>query len=100
MYGRNVQVCCESCSMSLADATGSFLSNRVIADCVQAQSWWWFDEEQKNCVTELMIRDDMLQVSSDVFNMMDIRDVISFYELASLCIFLYLWYLCVFLCVF
>jgi len=30
--GRNVQVCCGSSSISLADATGSFLSNRVIDD--------------------------------------------------------------------
>jgi len=31
------------------------------------------------CIVELvMIRDNMLQLSSDVFSLMDIRDVISF----------------------
>jgi len=32
------------------------------------------------CIIELvMIRDNMLQLSSDVFSLMDIRDVISFF---------------------
>jgi len=37
------------------------------------------------CIIELvMIKDNMLQLSSDVFSLMDIRDVISFYVLVSL----------------
>lgn len=42
-----------------------------------------------------MIRDNMLQISSDVFRWIDIRDVISFlhYVLVSLCIFFCILYL-------
>ena len=40
----------------------------------------------------VMIRDNMLQLSSNVFSLMDIRDVISFLYTNSLCI-------CMFFCV-
>jgi len=76
--GRNVQVCCESFWRSLADATGSFLSNRVIDDVCRHK----VDDDvirKVDCITELvMLRDGMLQLSSDVFTLMYIKDVISF----------------------
>jgi len=72
--GRNVQVCCESFSMSLADATGSFLPNRVIDEKVDVDVI-----KKADCITEtVMLRDDMLQLSSDAFTLMDFRDVITF----------------------
>jgi len=42
---------------------------------------------------ELVISDNMLQLYSDVFSLIDIRDVISFYVLVSLTV-------CLFLCTF
>jgi len=63
--------------MSLADATGSLFSVGAIDVC-----WNKVDDDvlrNVECIVELvMIRDNMLQLSSDVFSLMDIRDVISF----------------------
>jgi len=41
-------------------------------------------EVNDDCITEIvMIRDGIMQLSSDVFTLIDTRDVISFYVLAS-----------------
>jgi len=80
----NVQLCCERFSISLADITGSLFSVRAIDDVCRDKV---DDDVIRNveCITELaMIRDNMLQLSSDVFSLMDITDVISFYVLVSL----------------
>jgi len=65
--------------MSVADATGSYLSSRVIDDVCRLK----VDDDvirKVDCITELvMLRDIiMLQLSSDAFTLMDIKDVISF----------------------
>ena len=75
--GRNVQLCCERFSMTLADATSSLFSVRAIDDMCRDK----VDDVIRNVerIIELvMIRDNMLQLSSNAFSLMDIMDVISF----------------------
>jgi len=65
--------------MSLADAAGSLFSVRTMDDVCRDK----VDDDDVimnvECIIELvMMRDNMLQLSSDVFSLMDIRDVISF----------------------
>jgi len=68
-----------SCSISLAaDATDSLFSVKAIDDVCRDKV---DDDVIRNveCIIELvMIRDNMLQLSSEVFSLMDIRDVISY----------------------
>jgi len=64
--------------MTLADATSSLFSIRAIDDMCRDKV---DDDVIRNVelIIELvMIRDNMLQLSSNVFSFMDIRDVISF----------------------
>jgi len=73
---RNVQLYCERFSMSLADATDSLFSVRAIDDVCRDK----LDDVIWNveCIIELVIRNNMLQLPSNAFSLMDIRDVISF----------------------
>jgi len=67
--GRNVQMCCDRFSVSLADATDSLFSIRAIDD-VCRDKVPVDDDVIRNvdCSIEfLIIRDNMLQLSSDVF---------------------------------
>jgi len=76
--GRNVQMCCDRFCVSLADATESLFSIRAI-DGVCRDKVPVDDEVIRNveCSIELVvITDNMLQLSSDVFSLIDIRDVI------------------------
>jgi len=85
--GRTVQLCCERFSMTLADATSSLFSVRAIDDMCRDKV---DDDVIRNVerIIELVIRDNMLQLSSNVFSLMDIRDVISFF-MYKLIVYLY-----------
>jgi len=77
--GRNVQLCCERFSMTLADATSSLFSVRAIDDMRRDK----VDDDDvirnvERIIELVMIRDNMLQLSSNVFSLMNTRDVISF----------------------
>jgi len=77
--GRNVQLCCERFSMTLADATSSLFSVRAIDDMCRDKVDDDVIRNVERIIELVMIRDNMLQLSSNVFSLMDIRDVISFY---------------------
>ena len=64
--------------MSLADATDSLFSTRAIDDVCRDKVPVDYEVIRNvECSIELVIiRDNMLQLSSDVFSLMDIRDVI------------------------
>ena len=77
--GRNVQLCCERFSLTLADATSSLFSVRAIDDMRRDK----VDDDDvirnvERIIELVMIRDNMLQLSSNVFSLMNTRDVISF----------------------
>ena len=76
--GRNVQLCCECFSMTLADATSSLFSVRAIDDMCRDKVDDDVIRNVERIIESVMIRDNMLQLSSNVFSLMDIRDVISF----------------------
>ena len=76
--GRNVQLCCERFSMTLADATSSLFSVRAIDDMCRDKVDDDVIRNVERIIELVMIRDNMLQLSSNVFGLMDIRDVISF----------------------
>ena len=76
--GRNVQLCCERFSMTLADATSSLFSVRAIGDMCRDKVDDDVIRNVEHIIELVMIRDNMLQVSSNVFSFQDIRDVISF----------------------
>ena len=63
--------------MSLADATDSLFSTRAIDDVCRDKVPVDYEVIRNvECSIELVIiRDNMLQLSSDVFSLMDIRDV-------------------------
>ena len=63
--GRNVQLCCERFSMTLADATSSLFSIRAIDDICRDKV---YDDVIRNVerIELVMIRDNMLQLSSNV----------------------------------
>ena len=75
--GRNVQLCCERFSMTLADATSSLFSVRAIDDMSRDTVDDDVIRNVERIIELVMIRDNMLQLSSNVFSLMDIRDVIS-----------------------
>ena len=76
--GRNVQLCCERFSMTLADATSSLFSVRAIDDMCRDKVDDDVIRSVERIIELVMIRDNMLQLSSNVFSLQDIRDVISF----------------------
>jgi len=76
--GRNVQLCCERFSMTLADATSSLFSVRAIGDMCRDKVDDDVIRNVEHIIELVMIRDNMLQLSSNVFSLQDIRDVISF----------------------
>jgi len=76
--GRNVQLCCERFSMTLADATSSLFSVRAIDDMCRDKVDHDVIRNVERIIELVMIRDNMLQLSSNVFSLQDIRDLISF----------------------
>ena len=76
--GRNVQMCCERFSMTLADATSSSFSVRAIDDMCRDKVEDDVIRNVERIIELVMIRDNMLQLSSNVFSLQDITDVISF----------------------
>ena len=83
---------CERFSISLADATGSLFSVRAIDDVCRDEV---DDDVIRNveCIIELvMVRDNMLQLSSDVFSLMDIGTSFCFYVLVRLILCRYFMY--------
>jgi len=64
--------------MTLADATSSLFSFRAIDNMCRDKVDDDVIRNVERIIELVMIRDNMLQLSSNVFNLMDIRDVISF----------------------
>ena len=64
--------------MTLADATSSLFSVRAIDDMCRDKVDDDAIRNVERIIELVMIRDNMLQLSSNVFSLMDIRDVISF----------------------
>jgi len=64
--GRNVQLCCERFSMTLADATSSLFSIRAIDDICRDKVYDDVIRNVERIIELVMIRDNMLQLSSNV----------------------------------
>jgi len=64
--------------MTLADATSSLFSVRAIDDMCRDKVDDDVIRNVERIIESVMIRDNMLQLSSNVFSLQDIRDVISF----------------------
>ena len=65
--GRNVQLCCERFSMTLADATSSLFSVRAIDDMCRDKVDDDVIGNVERIIELVMIRDNMLQLSTNVF---------------------------------
>jgi len=65
--------------MTLADATSSLFSVRAIDDMCRDKVDDDVIRNVERIIELVMIRDNMLQLSSNVFSLQDIRDVISFF---------------------
>ena len=72
--------------MILADATSSLFSVRAIDDMCRDKVDDDVIRNVERIIELVMIRDNMLQLSSDVFSLMDIRDVISFFNVQIDCV--------------
>ena len=88
--GRNVQLCCERFSMTLADAISSLFSVRAIDDMCRNKVHDDVIRNVERIIELVIIRDNMLQLSSNVFSLQDIRDVISFYVQID-CVSVFFW---------
>jgi len=64
--------------MTLADATSSLFSVTAIDDMCRDKVDDDVIRNVERIIELVMVRDNMLQLSSNVFSLMDIRDVISF----------------------
>ena len=65
--------------MTLADATSSLFSVRAIDDMCRDKVDDDVIRNVEHIIELVMIRDNMLQLSSNVFSLQDITDVISFF---------------------